>query len=150
MTVHPEWMARIECKFHGDPRLIAGAATIVAHIARRAGLSEPVASEISAVAIEACNAIFQEEDEPANSRAMVQLSAAEFPDHIEISTQLLSRSSNAGRSQRSSGLPADLAGKLRQELKNAAVDGVDVEITDGIPHITLVKNCGAANRRFAV
>ncbi len=150
MTAHPESMARIECKFHGDPRLIAGAATIVAHIARRAGLSEPVASEISAVAIEACNAILKEEGEVADLRAMVQLSAAEFPDHIEISTQLLSQSSNAGRSQKSSGLPADLAEKLRQALNNAAVDGAGVEVTDGVLHISLVKNCGAANRRFAV
>ncbi|MGH9739852.1 MAG: hypothetical protein ACRD4X_14890 [Candidatus Acidiferrales bacterium] len=150
MTVHLDWGTKIECKFDGDPRLLAGAAAIVAHMAQRAGLAESAATEISSATMEACTAILQDSGGRANPRPRVQLSAAEFPDHIEVSTQLMYHAPNVGHSQQSSGLSSDLAERLRQALKNSAVDGVDVEVTDGIPHITLVKNCGAANRRFAV
>lgn len=150
MTVRPEWMAKIECKVDGDPRLLAGAAAIVTHMAQRAGLAERATSEMSSAAMDACNAILQDAGDRANARPRVQLSAAEFPDHIEVSIRLLYHVTNAGNSQQSSGLSSDLAEKLRRRLKNAAVDGVNVEVIDGIPSITLVKNCSAANHRFTV
>lgn len=150
MTVHPEWMARIECKFDDDPRLIAGATTIVAHIARRAGLADGAAREITTAAVDACEATVQSVRETSDSRKTIQLAAAEFPDHIEVTIGVMPGASNAGRPPRSLELPSDSADKIRQRLKSEAVDGINVEVLDGTPRVTLVKNCGAAKRRFVL
>jgi hypothetical protein len=150
MTTHPEWMVRIESTFHEDPRLIAGGAVIVAHVARRAGLDDPAAGEITSATVEACEAIARAERGTREPREMIQLAAAEYPDHIEVTIGLIQSAPDNGASSPPSKPPSDLADRIRQTMKGAAVDGVNVEIVDGSPRVILVKNCGAAKRRFVL
>ncbi|MGH9718488.1 MAG: hypothetical protein ACRD4R_17400 [Candidatus Acidiferrales bacterium] len=150
MSTSPERIARIECQVGDDPRLIAGASVIVAHVARRAGLSGGAATEIALAASDSCSAAFHALREPEWSWTAIKLGAAEFPDHIEVTIEPLLEKSKAAGGRFSSMLPADFTDKIRAKLKNAALDGFDVGLRDGIPRITLVKCTGAAKRRFVV
>ncbi|HVB88064.1 MAG TPA: hypothetical protein VNK23_15490 [Candidatus Dormibacteraeota bacterium] len=147
MTTGPEWIARIECQVDGDPRLIEGASVIAAHVSRRAGLSDAAASEIAAAASQACGAaarVLGESGIPAG----MKLAAAEFPDRIEVTIEPAPEILKEFSAQFASGASKRLADQIRQSLKSAAVDELDVEINDGVPRIILVKKSGAAKRRF--
>jgi hypothetical protein len=147
MTAHLDGVARIECKLDGDPRLIAGAAAIAAHVARRAGLAEAAASELAVAAADACDAA---QREFGNSRAAIRFAAGDYPDRVEVTIELQPAAEVAGRGMRGSGGLAETAENIRQRLKSAAVDSVNVEFFDGTTRVTLVKNRGAAKRRFVV
>jgi hypothetical protein len=144
MNEHPEGMARIECNVDGDPRLIAGAATIVAHVARRAGLPDSAAFSLADATLQTCRAVL-ESMEATGSRT-IRLSASELANRVEVSVEPLGRSSPRRLSSEESHLLAD---RIRQTLKPVA-DGVNVEVQEGLPRVTLVKDCGAAKRPFAV
>jgi hypothetical protein len=146
MTTDPDWTARIECNIDDDPRLIPGAAMIVAHMARCAGFAQDVASELAAAAAAACDVAFGALRESGNSGATMRVAAAECPDRFEVTIEMpaapdATYSHSAGRS-------VNLVGEIRQKLKNAVFDGTVVDLRDGIPRVTLVKNSGAAKRRF--
>ncbi|MDE3109251.1 MAG: ATP-binding protein [Acidobacteriota bacterium] len=147
MSVHPEEIARIEGKFHADPRLIAGAMAIVTHVARRAGFAETAAAELRIAATEACNAFAEVLGARANSSSEIQLAASEFPGHIEVAVNFAPGEPGAGNPH-DVPLKPDLAARLREELANAPVDAMNAAIENGYPKITLIKNCRAAKRRF--
>jgi threonine dehydratase len=149
MSADSEPVSRIECKLDGDPRLIAGASAIVAHVARRAGLSAAAAAEIAGAASAACAAVFQAIG-GGKSSAAITLAVAEFSDRVEATIEPSPEDLKALRASPSAGRPAGFAEQIRQRLKGAALDGLNAESRDGIPRVTLVKNCGAAKRPFVV
>lgn len=149
-TGDSERIARVECRFDADPRLIAGAAAIVGHVARRAGLAEAAASELSAAAQEACNAITRalQRDERSNGRSEIQLAASAFPDHVEATLHPApdQPTSESARPSEQSQIAAEA---IRQLLRNEPVDAVKVEAINGYPAVTLIKASGKTERRFA-
>ncbi len=146
MNAHPEGVLHIECKLDGDPRLIAGAAIIVVHVARRAGMADQDASEIGDATNEACNAMLQTLQAAGSSRAIL-LAADDLANRIEVTVEPVPNGS--GAHPLSSDESRHLADRIRQIAKSSA-DGSNVELHDGSPRITLLKNCGAAKRPFAI
>lgn len=150
MTVHSERIAGIECKFDADPRLIAGAAAIVAYAARRAGLADAAASDMSSATIKACDAIARtlQRNEKTNARFEIQLAVSAFPDRVEatINSAPGQLASDAAMPPEQSRLATE---EIRQVLKSVPVDAVQVETVNGYPAVTLIKSCGKAERRFA-
>lgn len=144
MNAHPERMARIECRVDGDPRLIAGAAMIVAHVARRAGLSNGAGSDLAEAAVRACRLVLETLE--GTKSHTIRLSAWELRNCVEVSVEPVA-GPNASRF--SSQQSRDFADRVRQMLKPAAND-VNVEIHEGLPCVTLVKNCGVPKHPFAV
>jgi hypothetical protein len=144
MNAHPEGMVRIECRVDGDPRLIAGAAMIVAHVARRAGLANAVASDLADATVQTCRALLESVE--GSGSGTVRLSASESANSIEVSVEPLGGSSVH---ELSSEQAAHLANRVRQALKPTA-DGLKIEVQERVSRVTLVKNCGAAKHPFAV
>lgn len=149
MTAPTDGMAQIVCKFDGDPRLIAGASMVVAHVARRAGLEEPALGELAAAAANVCEAMARTVQLAPDSRARLQLTATEFPDRLEISADVLPDSAAASSSNPSSDYRNDFVSQIGQGLKGSALDDLKVELRSGMPHVTFVKNCGTSRRKFA-
>lgn len=147
MSSSSDWMERIECKLDEDPRLIAGACVIVAHVARRAGFPTPAASDLVAAASAACKAEFQALG-AANGAASIKLAVTEFPDRIQVTVEPSGKGAKSPVASLGTGQVGDVASAIRRTLQSAALDGVDVEVRDGIPRVKLVKNSGAAKRRF--
>lgn len=143
MNAHPEAMARIECRVDGDPRLIAGAAMIVAHVAGRAGLASGAASDLAEATVQTCRAVLEALDETGSGT--IRLAASELPDTVEVSVEPLSGSRARQLSSRPSTL---LAERVRQTLKSTP-DGVNVKVQEDLSRVTLVKPCGAAKHPFA-
>lgn len=149
MSADSEPVSRIECKLNEDPRLIAGASAIVAHVARRAGLSAAAAAEIAGAASAACTAVFQAIG-GGKASASLKLAVAEFPDRVEATIEPAPEDWKALRTSSSKGRPAGFAEQIRQRLKGAALDGLEAESQDGVPRVTLVKSSGAAKGPFVV
>jgi hypothetical protein len=139
-------MARIECKFDADARLITGAAVIAAHVAHRGGLASAAAAEIGAAAKDACEALAVIAQQDGAPRPQIRLAASESADRIEVTIGLVPGTPNPASAQETT----DSAEKIRQMLKGAAVDGVNVAVKNGYPQITLIKSHSAATRRFVV
>lgn len=144
MNAHPEGMARIECRVDGDPRLIAGAAMIVAHVARRAGLASAAASDLADAASQACRIVT--ESIPGTDSRTIRLAVSELPDSIEISVEPVAGPAPRRLSPEQS---RDLADRVRQTLP-VTENGVRIQIQEGAARVTLVRNCGAAKHPFAV
>lgn len=150
MTERPDGLIQIECKFDSDSRLIAGASMIVGHVASRAGLDERSVSELTVATVNVCEEMARRGPQALGSRNQIHLSATEFPDRVEITADLLTDSAKLSGARSSSGTQGDLELKIRQLLKGAGVDGADVGQRGGLPHVTLVKKCGTAKRKFAL
>jgi len=148
MTTGSERIARIECQLDGDPRLIEGASVIAAHVAHQAGLSDAAASEIAAAASQACTAAAQSLAENGVPSATMKFAAAEFSDRIEVTIEPLPEQWKEAREQHRSGSPATFTDAIRKKLNSTTVDGVDFDLTGGVPRLVLVKKSGAAKRRF--
>lgn len=145
MNAHPEGMARIECTVDGDHRLIAGAAMIVAHVARRAGLATGAASDFAEATVQACRAVADLME--GTGSHTIRLAASELPNRIEVSVE--PQLDDAGKRQLSSKRSGQLADRIRQALKSTT-DGVNVQVQEGFSRVTLVKGCGIAKHPFAV
>jgi hypothetical protein len=73
---------RIECKFHNDPRLFVGVATIVAHAAAHAGLRRQEQEGLAEATIKACEKGLcrcRLQDDP-----VVRMGISSFPDRVEV------------------------------------------------------------------
>jgi hypothetical protein len=148
MTLNTDLGAHIECKLGDDPRLLAGAAAIVAHIAGRAGLPEDFAHDLCAAASEACAqtllACRKREGRPTS----IRFTAADFADRIEVtverSPQPPEPSGGTGRAEQLSGC----ADEIRKSLEGAPVDQVNLEMRESGPRVTLVKRFEVAKRRL--
>jgi hypothetical protein len=76
---------RIECKFHNDPRLFVGVATIVAHAAAHAGLRRQEQEVLAEATIKACEKGLcrcRLQDEP-----VVRMGISSFPDRVEVNLE---------------------------------------------------------------
>ena len=75
---------RIECKFHNDPRLFVGVATIVTHAAAHAGLETKEQEELAEETIQACKKGLWRCGGESQSEPLVQMGISSFPDRIEV------------------------------------------------------------------
>ncbi len=143
MNAQPDGMVHVECKFDGDSRLIAGAATIVVHVARRAGLADQAASEIAVATSKTCDAVLQ----ATGGSRTIRLAADELPDSLQVTIETVADAATAGLL--SIEQSRHLADQVRKAVESLA-DGTAVELHEGFPRVSLVKKCGAARRPFAV
>jgi hypothetical protein len=130
MNADPDRMARnarIACALHNDPRLIAGVAAAVAHVARRAGLPERAEADISTAAAEACRETFLLLDCQRGPAPTIHLLIADFSDRVEVTLES--------------------SEKISKVLEGDLVDRVECETRDGRSRMTLVKYCDAAKSR---
>ena len=144
MNAYPESMARIECRVDGDPRLIAGAAMIVAHVARRVGMAGGAASELADATVQTCHAVLELMNETGSHT--IRLSASELPNSIQVSVEPFAGS---GAGQLSSEQSRHLADRIRSMLKSTG-DGLNVEIKQEPRRVTLVTHSGATKHPFAL
>lgn len=115
--------ARLECTLHNDPRLIAGVAALVAHVARRAGFSERAENDFSTAAVEACQKTFLQLASQAGPPGSIALAVADFSDRVEITIESSAKALS---------------------LERSLVDRVERETRDGRSRVTLVKYCNSA------
>lgn len=150
MTVPSESVSRIECQLDDDPRLIAGARVMVTHVARRGGLSDSSVEQIADAAGDACAAVFGALRQSPTRAAALRVTAAEFPDRLEVTLQPVLKSQATHAPALPLTLGPEFADDIHQKLKHAAVDGMDVGLQDGVFRVTLVKYCSTAKGRFVV
>jgi anti-sigma regulatory factor (Ser/Thr protein kinase) len=151
MHTEPDPMApnaRIQCTLQNDPRLIAGVAAVVAHVARRAGLSGRAEEDVSTAAAEACREAFLLCNRPGAPSSSIQLAIADLSDRVEVTIE------SSGGALPAAGPPAPLkgaaakAGKgIGKPLGGDLVERVERETRDGRTRVTLVKYCDAAKSR---
>ena len=137
---------QIQCTLHNDPRLIAGASAIAAHVGRHGGLSERAQEDLAAAAIEACREVFRlgPNRGPLPS---AQLAAASFPDRVKVSIELSQAERGvvrpAPRAKRSA---KKSTAKRTKAFATALVDDVQQETREGRACITLVKYVAVRSR----
>ncbi|MGA3294722.1 MAG: hypothetical protein ABSE45_12165 [Candidatus Acidiferrales bacterium] len=139
--------ARIACTLTNDPRLIVGASAIPAHVARQAGLSEKMQEDLASAAVEACRETFGLGRASRNSPSAAQLTAASFPDRVEVTIELSVAPRPRASKARAKPVAKNASKKDRKPLESALVDHVQRETRDGRPCIRLVKYGGAAKSR---
>jgi hypothetical protein len=135
--------SRIECTLHRDSRLMPGIAAVVAHVARRAGLSERAEADISAAAAEACRETFLALDSQAGSPSSVKLVAADFADRVEVTIESSAKALRAG-GPHPVGEGAATKEGIGKPRGGNLVDRVERETRNGLSRVTLVKYCDAA------
>jgi anti-sigma regulatory factor (Ser/Thr protein kinase) len=151
MRTDPDPMApnaRIECTLHNDPRLIAGVAAMVAHVARRAGLSERAGEDVSTAAAEACREAFLRCNRQGAPSSPIKLAIADFSDRVEVTIESSGGAlPAAGPPALRKGAAAKAGKKIGKPLGGDLVDRVERETRDGRSRVTLVKYCHAAKHR---
>jgi hypothetical protein len=78
---------RIDCKFHNDPRLFVGVATIVAHAAAHAGLEKRQQEGLADATIKACEKGLCRCAAGSNGDSVVRMGIASFPDRVEVNLE---------------------------------------------------------------
>jgi anti-sigma regulatory factor (Ser/Thr protein kinase) len=151
MTTDPsrgDRIPRIECTLHHDSRLMPGITAVVAHVARRAGLSEQAEASISAAAAEACREAFLLLDSQAGSPFSVKLIVADFADRVEVTIESPARALPAtALDALRKGAAAKAGEGMGKPLEGNLVDRVERETRNGLSRVTLVKYCDAAKSR---
>jgi hypothetical protein len=145
MTTTESPISRIACILTNDPRLIIGASAIPAHVAKQAGFPEKTQKELAAAAIEACQEAFRMVGAKSDLQPSAELSAASFPDRLEISVELLAATPTSKPPSKSSAKAATR--KNRETLDGLPVDEVQQETRDGRACITLVKYSAVVRSR---
>jgi len=138
--------SQIQCTLHNDPRLIAGASAVAAHVAQHGGLSERAQEDLAAAAIEACREVFRLRPN-RGSLLTAQLIAASFPDHVEVRVESSAARGTVGPAPRAKRPKKSAAAKKDKAFASALVDGVQQETREGRACITLVKYGGAVKSR---
>lgn len=77
----------IECKFHNDPRLFVGVATIVAHAAAHAGLERRQQEGLADATIKACEKGLCCCDAGLHGDSVVRMGISSFPDRVEVNLE---------------------------------------------------------------
>lgn len=121
--------SRIDCTLDNDPRLIASIGAVLAHSARRAGLSESAQEEIAAAAVEASRELLTSGNGIRSGASTTKLVVEEFSDRVEVTIE-----SPAG---------AKLEG-IRKRLEGKFPDRLRYDDSGGRVRLTLLKSCGAA------
>ena len=123
-----------ECTLHNDPRLIAGAAALAAHVARHAGLSERAQEDLDQAVAEACRQAFRLSGGARRAGATIHLAVKSFPDRVEAAVEYPEgKGTTAAKAARSYASAAPLS-----------VDHIERTTDDGRCRMTLVKYCGVA------
>jgi len=135
MSTDPGPGGRTECTLHNDPRLIAGAAALASHVARRAGLSEPAQEDLDRAVAEACRQAFELSGRARRAGATIHLAVVSFPDRVEVAVEY----------PEGKGAAAAKAVRSRAPAPSLPVDHIERSTHDGRCRMTLVKYCGGAN-----
>ena len=118
---------------------------MVAHVARRAGLSERAQASISAAAAEACRETFLLLDKQAGAPSSIKLVAADFADRVEVTIESSARALPAVGPHTPRESAATRAGEgIGKPLGGNLMDRVERETRNGRSRVTLVKYCNAA------
>ena len=125
---------RAECILHNDPRLFAGAAALVAHVARRAGLSERAQEDLDQAVAEACRQAFQMSGRARRAGATIHLAVESFPDRVEVAVEY----------PEGKGATAAKTARSHAPAPSLPVDTMERTTHDGRCRMTLVKYSGAA------
>jgi hypothetical protein len=128
MNTNTDRVLRIRCALHGDDRLVAGAAVVVTHLARQAGLSEDEQSELTSASLAACQKAVGFPTAGIDPPRELQLDAAAFSDRVEVTVEFSGNGASAS-------------------LEGLAADQVSQENVDGRTRLTLVKYSNAAKAR---
>jgi anti-sigma regulatory factor (Ser/Thr protein kinase) len=132
---------RIVSTLHNDPRLLIGAAIIAGHTAQQAGFPEQAQEDLAAATTEACSEVFGLVRSGPKSPPVVNLTAARFPDRVEITVELSTAPAKPKASSRSKKTASGGTKRLGNLLDGRLVDHVQRETRDGRPSIMLVKYC---------
>jgi hypothetical protein len=76
----------IECKFHNDPRLFVGVATIVAHAAAHAGLRRREQDELAEATLKACEKGLCR-CSASSEGSVVRMGVSSFSDRVEVNLE---------------------------------------------------------------
>jgi anti-sigma regulatory factor (Ser/Thr protein kinase) len=137
----------VECTLHNDPRLFSGIGAVVTHAVRLAGLPEQDQNRISAALAEACETALRAVCGRDDVAAEIKVSAADYPDRVEMKVESLTRGSAATDSSREVawGNPAvNSPNGFGAVLDKAVGDRVKCEARDGYVRLTLTKCKGVA------
>lgn len=142
MTSNP---SRIEVSLHNDTRLLAALATMVCHMARRAGLNRGAQEGFTEAAVDACRETFQLlNPSPENGMGMLHVVLQDFHDRVEMTIE------HNGEALPTAGLDTFCAQVgigaehgLSAALQVKKVDRVQYETRDGISRVVLIKYTGA-------
>ena len=138
MNTEPIPEARVECTLQNDPRLIAGAGAIAAHMARHAGLTEHAQRDFHAAAQEACREALQSCGAKRSGRATISLAATRYADRVEVAVEYPEKKRAAGSARRRAAKAhgdSRAAGPPASEL----VDHIERTMQAGRCRVTLVK-----------
>ncbi|MGD0957385.1 MAG: hypothetical protein ABR953_11240 [Candidatus Acidiferrales bacterium] len=136
---------QIQCALHNDPRLIAGASAVAAHVARQGGLPERAQEDLAAAVIAACREVFRLRPN-RGSLLTAQLVAAGFPDRVEVRVESSAARGTVGPAPRAKRPAKSAAAKKDRAFANVLVDNVQQETREGRACITLVKYRSAVTR----
>lgn len=121
---------------------------MVAHVARRAGLSERAEADISTAAAEACRETFLLLISQAGPSCSIELAVADFSDRVEVTIESSARALPAtGPYALREGAARKAGEGIGRPLEGDLVDRVECETRDGRSRVTLVKYCDAAKSR---
>jgi hypothetical protein len=137
---------QIQCTLHNDPRLIAGASAIAAHVGHHGGLSERAQEDLAAAAMEACREVFRLGPN-RGPLPTAKLVAESFPDRVKVSVELPLAPQGMVRPAPRAKRPAKSAtAKKAKAFASALVDDVQQETREGRACITLVKYVAVRSR----
>lgn len=146
MNMDLERKGPVHCALHNDPRLIPGVAAIAEHVAQRAGLSERAQGNVAAAAVEACCDMFLLARGNTSAEPVIQISAADFPDRVEVTLEFSAAPMPAANSRSSHPeVSATAVDNIRKTLEGVLVDRVGWEsLADGRARLTLIKYSAVA------
>lgn len=145
MPTDPGPGGRTECTLHNDPRLIAGAAALAAHVARHAGLSERAQEDLDEAVAEACRQAFRLSGRARRAGATIHLTVGSFPDRVEVAVEYPEGKIPAGRpASRRRGAAAGKTAPSHAPATRLPVDHIERATHDGRCRMTLVKYSGVA------
>ncbi len=122
---------QIVCSVANDSRLIlAGAAAISSHAARRAGLSREAQEEIADAAIEVCCKAFPSKSAPEKGAPPLRLDISDLPDRIEVTLEPAEAKTHPASSPVKTSLERKLAEQIRWDAG------------EGYFHMTILRLCG--------
>ncbi len=132
----PNDSGRVVLKLSNDPRLVAGVAGAVGHIAERAGLDAGAQADLVAAAEEALRQTFPLR---ADAGALLGVTIEDFPDRIEVTLEHQGHPLPAAGLETFAVPGAEETGGLSGLKLLARVDRVQYDTQGGVSRMTLIK-----------
>jgi hypothetical protein len=126
--VQPTEIGKVELKFSGDSRILAGVSGAVNHLAEVAGMDEPERATLVAAIEDACQEAFHL---VPNGEPLIEMSLATVNGRIEAVMTLHGMNGESGGAEK---IQRTLAGRIDRVMQDARGDTI---------RLTLVKNLGA-------